>query len=41
MYKEATTAQGSRQPLGQRILEATGAKRLYPPSLLQPRIKTD
>ena len=40
MYKEATTTQG-RRPLGQRILEATGAKRLYPPSLLQPRIKTD
>lgn len=42
IYKEATTAQGSRRRLlGQRILEATGAKRLYPPSLLQPRIKTD
>jgi 11beta/17beta-hydroxysteroid dehydrogenase len=38
MYKETT--QG-RRPLGQRIMEATGAKRLYPPSLLQPRIKTD
>ena len=31
---------GSR-PLGHRILEATGAKTLFPPSLLHPVLKTD
>ncbi|PAN46319.1 hypothetical protein PAHAL_9G176900 [Panicum hallii] len=39
LYKEEA-AKGSR-PLGQRILEATGAKTLFPPSLLHPVVKTD
>nr|TKV92730.1 LOW QUALITY PROTEIN: hypothetical protein SEVIR_9G179200v2 [Setaria viridis] len=38
-YKQEAT-RGSR-PLGQRILEATGAKRLFPPSLLHPVVKTE
>nr|CAB3499062.1 unnamed protein product [Digitaria exilis] len=39
MYKEDT--KGSGRPLGQRIQEATGAKRLYPSSLLHPVVKMD
>ncbi|CAL4934570.1 unnamed protein product [Urochloa decumbens] len=39
MYKQEA-AKGSR-PLGQRILEATGAKKLFPPSLLHPVVKTE
>lgn len=39
MYKQEAT--GGSRPLGQRILEATGAKSLFPPSLLHPVVKTE